>query len=60
MGIFEYECPAGHITELMVRLENRPPMTECATCHTAAKFVVSATPTTFRVNDRSAFKRRNR
>jgi hypothetical protein len=59
MGIYEYQCEAGHIIELMVRFEARPNTVNCTHegCRSIAKFVLSATPTTFRQNDRKAFKR---
>jgi hypothetical protein len=66
MGIFEYECPAGHITEHFVSLAERPDNIPCAKCGTDdadivfAKRVLSATPTTFRAMDRKAFKRTGR
>lgn len=57
MGIYEYECPEGHVTELMVKLEDKPANTKCETCGSYAAPILSATPTTFRANDRKAFKR---
>ena len=63
MGIYEFECPNGHITDMMVPLELRPATKTCGhdlgshRCTEEAKFVVSATPTTFRAQDRKAFKR---
>jgi len=58
MGIYEYQCGAGHITELMVALKDRPDTVMCDHCKAAdAKLIMSATPTTFRANDRKAFKR---
>lgn len=59
MGIYEFECPAGHVTEKMVSLSERPPSVACEHegCKEQAQFVVSATPTTFRAQDRKAFKR---
>ena len=66
MGIFEYECPKGHVTEHFVSLAERPDNIPCAHCGsndaeiTWAKRITSAVKTTFRQMDRSAFKRRNR
>ena len=61
MGIFEYQCGAGHITELMVPFAIRPETVMCDHCKAAdAKLITSATPTTFRANDRKAFKRSGR
>lgn len=59
MGIYEYQCGRGHVSDLMVRHEQRPHEIDCTHpgCKEKAKFVVSATPTTFRANDRRAFKR---
>jgi hypothetical protein len=59
MGIFEYQCPHGHVTELFVPLKDRPDTVDCNdhTCGYKAQLVLSATPTTFRANDRKAFKR---
>lgn len=60
MGIYEFECPKGHVSDLLIRLESRPQEIYCTYpgCKEKAKFVVSATPTTFRANDRRAFKGR--
>lgn len=60
MGIFEYECPDGHITEHFVSLANRPDTIDCTQCHKWAKLIVSAVQTTFRAMDRKAFKRSGR
>jgi len=62
MGIYEYECPHGHVTEKMVPLSERQEIVACEheNCVCMAVFVVSATPTTFRANDRRAFKREGR
>jgi hypothetical protein len=62
MGIYEYQCPVGHVTELMAKLENRPATIKCdkgepLTCGRDATPILSATPTSFRQNDRKAFKR---
>lgn len=64
MGIYEYECPVGHVTERMVSLAERPDSIMCEQdvpnglkCGETAKFVLSATPTTFRAMDRKCFKR---
>ena len=58
--IFEYECPNKHVSDRMVKLEDRPQEVDCdyPGCKEKAKFVVSATPTTFRAHDRRAFKGR--
>ena len=56
--IYEFECGAGHITEIMVKREDKPETVMCDHCKAAdAKPIMSATPTTFRANDRKAFKR---
>jgi hypothetical protein len=62
MGIYEYQCEAGHISELMVKLENKPAHTPCTHegCLDVATPIMSATPTTFRQMDRKAFKRSGR
>jgi hypothetical protein len=69
MGIYEYQCPAGHITEHFVSLAERPDNIPCSKCPNPnnldadivfAKRVLSATPTTFRAMDRKAFKRSGR
>jgi hypothetical protein len=59
MAIFEFECPLGHITELMVKLEEKPATVACGgkDCAHVATPILSATPTSFRQNDRKAFKR---
>lgn len=59
MGLFEYACPKGHVGEIMVPLAERPTKIPCGhgDCNEEATFVMSATPTTFRANDRKAFKR---
>lgn len=62
MGIYEYQCPNGHVTEKMVPLSERPQTVKCEHegCDGVGKFVMSATPTTFRAMDRKAFKRSGR
>jgi hypothetical protein len=60
MGIYEYECLLGHVTELFVPLKDRPASTPCDECKEPAHFVTSAVPTTFRQMDRKAFKRTGR
>jgi hypothetical protein len=60
MAIFEYLCANGHTTELFVPLAERDPVTFCTQCGELARFVLSATPTTFRAMDRKAFKRTGR
>jgi hypothetical protein len=63
MGCFEFECERGHVTELFVSLAERPAFIKCEhavegqPCQLPANLVLSATPTTFRQNDRKAFKR---
>jgi hypothetical protein len=59
MSIFEFECPKGHVTDMMIPLALRPNTKTCGHegCEEEAKFVLSATPTTFRAQDRKAFKR---
>lgn len=57
MGIYEYLCPFDHVTELMVKLEDKPATIKCETCDNNATPILSATPTSFRQNDRKAFKR---
>lgn len=58
MGIFEYECPAGHVTDHFVSLSERETEIPCETegCGQVARFVVSAARTTFHANDRKAIK----
>lgn len=58
MGIYEYQCPEGHLTELFVPLSARPQQIQCpCNCNEFAQLILSATPTSFRANDRKAFKR---
>lgn len=64
MGVFEYECPAGHTTDHFVSLNERPQTIPCghkdeegnSDCDKTAEFVVSAPKTTFHANDRKAIK----
>jgi putative FmdB family regulatory protein len=58
MGIYEFECPCGKITEKLVPLSERPAQIPCPCGTFEASYVISATPTTFRANDRKAFKKR--
>jgi putative FmdB family regulatory protein len=60
MGIYEYQCSCGRVTEKMVPLAERPHSIPCPCGKEQAHYVVSATPTTFRANDRKAFKRGGR
>jgi hypothetical protein len=62
MGVYEYECPSGHVTEMFVPLAERAKTVLCGHegCQHTASYVVSATPTTFRAADRKAFKRKGR
>ena len=72
MAIYEFECPNGHVTEAHYTLADRPASIKCehplkpegappesfgVPCGLDAQFVLSATPTTFRAQDRKAFKR---
>jgi hypothetical protein len=67
MSIYEFECAAGHVTEGHYALADRPASIKCEhevlvngdvfPCSLDAKHVLSATPTTFRAQDRKAFKR---
>jgi hypothetical protein len=58
MGVFEFECPDGHITNLLVSYSERPAEIACGTegCGKPAKFIVSSPKTTFHANDRKAIK----
>jgi len=58
MGVFEFQCPKGHITDHFVSLAERPALIRCETkgCEEIAKFIVSAAKTTFHANDRKAIK----
>jgi hypothetical protein len=62
MGCFEYQCARGHISERRVPLAEKPAETLCddVECDLMAHPILSATPTTFRANDRKAFKRSGR
>ena len=57
MGIYEYQCPNGHVTEKMVPMSDRQTPVTCDHCAEMANPIMSATPTSFRQNDRKAFKR---
>lgn len=58
MGIFEYECPAGHVSDHFVSLLERPDMIPCKAdgCSNTAHFIISPARTTFHANDRRAIK----
>ena len=56
MGIYEYQCPNGHVTEKMQSMSDRQRPVTCDHCAEMAQFIVSATPTTFHANDRKAIK----
>jgi putative FmdB family regulatory protein len=58
MGCYEYQCEDNHVTEHRVALSERPDAITCEKCGKPAEFVLSATSTTFRQNDRKAFKRK--
>jgi hypothetical protein len=60
MACYEYMCFFGHVCELNVKYEDRPDMVWCPKCYNenVALYVVSAVPTTFRLHDRKAFKKR--
>ena len=62
MAIFEFECPKGHVSDLMVGVLPRPATIKCTHkgCGQEAKFVLSATKTTFHAMDRKAIKRGGR
>jgi putative FmdB family regulatory protein len=60
MGVFEYQCSSGHITEKFVPLSERPEQIFCDTCGETARRIVSAVKTTFHANDRKAIKREGR
>lgn len=60
MGIYEFLCPNQHITEKMVPMNERDRPVTCDHCKEMATHVLSATPTTFRAQDRKAFKRTGR
>jgi hypothetical protein len=56
MGVFEYECPSGHVTDHLVALAERPNTIPCVTCGQSARYIISAARTTFHANDRKAIK----
>jgi hypothetical protein len=58
MGVFEYECPRGHVTDHLVSLAERPQTITCKTegCGETASYIISAAKTTFHANDRKAIK----
>jgi putative FmdB family regulatory protein len=58
--LYEYACENGHVSERFVPLSERPDAVVCDTCQKPAEFVLSPTPTTFRANDRRAFKGKRR
>jgi hypothetical protein len=62
MGLFDFQCPEGHVTEWRGKYEDRPDVIPCETpgCKEHAEFVLSPVPTTFRAMDRRAFKRGGR
>lgn len=62
MSVFEYECPCGHVSNVMCKIADRPDQILChdVDCDHVAKFVLSATKTTFHANDRKAIKREGR
>lgn len=62
MGIYEYQCPAGHITERFASLSERPESLQCEHegCGQDATRIVSAVRTTFHMNDRKAIKRKGK
>lgn len=58
MGLFEYTCGVGHITERLVSLKDRPEIIPCEHegCALASRLTVSAARTTFHANDRKSIK----
>jgi hypothetical protein len=60
MACYEFMCPYEHVTVLYVKLKDRPEKITCPICEHKyhAVFVLSAVPTTFRLHDRKAFKKR--
>jgi hypothetical protein len=57
MGIYEYECSDGHVSELFVKLAERPDTIRCAQCGCGTAYlIVSGPQTTFHANDRKAIK----
>lgn len=58
MGVFEYACShCNHVTEKFVPLSERKPVVDCDSCGAPAQLQVSAVATTFRAQDRKAFKK---
>ncbi len=55
MGLFEFVCPNGHVTEDLYSLKTRPDAIKCA-CGEEAKLTISAVKTNFHANDRKAIK----
>jgi hypothetical protein len=62
MGIYEYQCGSGHISERFVSLAERPDHIPCTRdgCGKTASRCVSAVKTTFHHADRKAIKRSGR
>lgn len=62
MAAFDFQCPAGHTTEWRGDYKARPDVIPCETpgCKEHAEYTISPVPTTFRANDRKAFKRSGR
>ena len=62
MAVYDFECPLGHVTEWRGSYKERPDVMPCQTpgCKEDALHVMSPVPTTFRANDRKAFKRSGR
>lgn len=58
MGVYEFECSNGHVTDHFVPLAERPATIPCGAngCEETARFVISAAKTTFHANDRKAIK----
>ena len=61
MPLFEYECRIGHTSEIYAGVGAAPKLIACPTCAASgervrAKRILSATPTTFKQNDRKAIK----
>jgi putative FmdB family regulatory protein len=44
MPLYEYQCKAGHRTELRLLFEDKPAHTRCQTCGKQARPILSATP----------------
>lgn len=59
MGLFEFQCADGHVSEWRGPYKERPDVMPCQTpgCKEDAYSILSPVPTTFRANDRRAFKR---